>query len=60
MAGPDGKLITYLTRDDTLVPITQGMELDGGFKVESIGDTEIVVNYVPLDTRTVIDTRAAE
>jgi hypothetical protein len=60
MAGPDGVLITYLTRGDTLTPISQGMELEGDFRVSSIGDKELVVNYVPLNVTMIIDIRAAE
>lgn len=60
MIGPDGKPLAYLTRGDTLVQVKPGEALDGAYRIEKMDDVEIVVVYVPLDERTVINIRSAE
>ncbi len=60
MIGPDGKPLTYLTRGDTLVQVKPGEALDGAYRIEKMDDVEIVVVYVPLDERTVINIRSVE
>lgn len=60
MIGPDGKPLTYLTRGDTLVQVKPGEALDSAYRIERMDEVEIVVVYVPLDERTVINIRSAE
>lgn len=53
------KNVTYLSRDDALIPIRQGEVLDNAFRIDEIGATQIVVTYLPLDEKISIAIRAA-
>jgi len=44
----DGKLQVFLAKDDVVVPIRQGDTLDGAYRVESIGEAQITLLYLPL------------
>ncbi len=60
MLGVDGKLVTYLTRGDVIVPIQLHQMLDGDYRVDVLNDNELVIHYVPLDEKIRISVRSAE
>lgn len=60
MLGVDGKLVTYLTRGDAIVPIQLHQVLDGDYRVDVLNDNELVIHYVPLDEKIHISVRSAE
>lgn len=51
MVAQGGSEQLLLARDDRVFPVTQGEILDGGYRVESISDDEIVLLYLPLNAR---------
>lgn len=59
MANVDGKLVTYLTRDDALVAVSEKQMLDTDYRVDSMTETQIVVMYLPLQEKTVISTQSS-
>ncbi len=44
----DGKLQVFLSKGDIPIPIKQGEILDGAYRVESIGEKNITLVYLPL------------
>jgi hypothetical protein len=46
---PDGKPQVFLSRNDSVVPITEGTELDGGYRVESISAEEVLIRHRSSD-----------
>lgn len=42
------RLSVLLSKGDTVFPIQQGETLDGAYRVESIGETQITLIYLPL------------
>ncbi len=44
----EGKLQVFLAKGDEVVPIRQGETLDGAYRVESIGEAQITLLYLPL------------
>ncbi|HYD82128.1 MAG TPA: hypothetical protein VEC06_20170 [Paucimonas sp.] len=59
MVGVDGKLVTYLTRNDELIPIREQDVLDNAYRIDSIGDTQIVVTYLPLEEKAIVPAQPA-
>jgi hypothetical protein len=45
MRGPDGQTTVYLSNQDRLIPIAEGTELEGGYRVETIGASEILIKH---------------
>lgn len=43
-----GRLSVLLSKGDTVFPIKEGQTLDGAYRVESIGETQITLTYLPL------------
>jgi hypothetical protein len=44
----DGHLFVFLAKGDTVVTVKQGDTIDGVYRVESIGETEVALTYLPL------------
>jgi hypothetical protein len=59
MVDIDGKMATYLTRADVLIPIRAQEILDSVYQIEVMSDTQIVINYLPLNEKAVITIPAA-
>jgi hypothetical protein len=45
----DGKLQFFLSRDEGVIPITEGDMLDGTYRIESISGDRITLVYLPLN-----------
>ncbi len=43
-----GRQSVLLAKGDMVFPISEGETLDGGYRVESIGDTQVTLTYLPL------------
>ncbi len=43
-----GQQLVLLAKGDMLFPVTEGETLDGAYRVESIGETQVVLTYLPL------------
>ena len=43
-----GQPSVLLAKGDTVFPVTEGETLDGAYRVESVGETEITLMYLPL------------
>jgi hypothetical protein len=50
IVGPDGQLITLLTRTGEPVAVSEGVSLDDGYVVESVGAEAVRLVYPPLGT----------
>jgi len=50
----DGKLQVLLANGDAVIPVQQGDTIDGGYRVESIGEDQITLIYLPLRKKEVI------
>jgi hypothetical protein len=44
----DGHLFVFLAKGDTVITVKQGDTIDGVYRVESIGETEVALTYLPL------------
>jgi len=44
----DGKLQVFLSKGDATIPVREGETLDGAYRVESIGEDQITLVYLPL------------
>jgi hypothetical protein len=56
----DGTKTTYLQRGDELIAIKDKQLLDANYRVESIDEKQIVIMYLPLAEKTVMNTQTAE
>lgn len=54
MVDINGNTITYLYRDDALIPIHPQQLLDNSYRIEAVTETQIVMTYVPLEEKIVI------
>jgi hypothetical protein len=54
LTGPTDQRVTYLMRDNRLIAVEPGMELDGGYRIESVSEAAIVVVFVPLGQKTTL------
>src|SRR3989441_3710806 len=43
-----GRQLVLLAKGDMVFPIKEGETLDGGYRVESIGETQVTLTYLPL------------
>lgn len=50
----DGKLQVLLAKGDAVIPVRVGESIDGGYRVESIGEDQITLIYLPLGKKEVI------
>jgi hypothetical protein len=44
----DGQLFVFLAKGDTVMTVKQGDTIDGVYRVESVGETEVALTYLPL------------
>jgi hypothetical protein len=44
----DGHLFVFLAKGDTVITVKQGDTIDGVYRVESVGETEVALTYLPL------------
>lgn len=51
LAYPEGKLIIYLTKADTVYAVSAGDIVDSDYRLEAVSDAELVFLYVPLKTQ---------
>lgn len=56
---PDEKAVVYLARGDRMLTATEGDVLDQVYRVESLGESEIVFTYIPLAQKQVLRIDAA-
>lgn len=59
MIDTEGKLATYLTRDDVLIPIHASEVLGNLYRIDALSEDQIVISYLPLDEKVIITTRSA-
>ena len=50
----DGKLQVLLATGNKIVPAREGETLEGGYRIDSIGDDQITLTYLPLRKKQVI------
>ena len=50
----DGKLEVFLSKGDSVVAVQQGETIEGGYRVESIGEEQITLTYLPLGKKETI------
>jgi hypothetical protein len=51
---PDGKLIVYLTKGETVYTASTGDTVDTNYRLESVGEGQLVFTYLPLKTQQVL------
>jgi len=51
MTGIDGKPVTYLARDNEIIPVHEKQVLDNVYRVEAVGEGAILLRYLPLDEK---------
>ncbi len=59
MVDVNGKLVTYLTRNNMLIPIHSKETLDNEYHIDSLSDSQIVITYLPLKEKTTITIKSA-
>lgn len=50
----DGKLQVLLAKGDAVIPVQEGETIDGEYRVDSIGEDQITLTYLPLKKKEVI------
>lgn len=50
----DGKLQVLLETGDTVITVREGETIDGGYRVDSIGEDQITLTYLPLKKKEVV------
>lgn len=51
---PDEKTVVYLARGDRMVTATEGEVIDQIYRVESLGESEIVLTFMPLGQKQIL------
>jgi hypothetical protein len=49
LRGPDGQVALYLAREAELIPIQEGTELQGDYRVEKISTVDILIRHAPTN-----------
>lgn len=60
MTAPDGTAPVFLAKDNQIVPIKVGDTLDGTYKVESVTDGQIVLVFLPIGEKVLINLPSAQ
>ena len=60
MVDVHGKQLTYLSRDEGLIPVNEQQILDNVYRIDAIREREISVTYLPLNEKTVIPAGSAQ
>lgn len=50
----NGRLQVFLAKGDTIIPISPGETIEGGYRVEAIDERQITLKYLPLEQDQVI------
>lgn len=59
MTAPDGSAVVYVMQGSTTVPISVGMTLQNGYRVDEIKQDAIHLSFAPLNTKTQLALPAA-
>ncbi len=59
MVDVNGKTLTFLIRDGSLVPVQQGEVLDGSYRIDAASDTQLMVTYLPLNEQSTLTLQSA-
>jgi hypothetical protein len=59
MVSVDGKKLTFLIRDGSLVPVQQGEVIDGSYRIDAASDTQLMVTYLPLNEQSTLTLQSA-
>lgn len=59
MVGVDGKTLTFLSRDNALVPIKVGSVLDEVYRIDAMSGKQISLTYLPLNEQISIPMQSA-
>jgi hypothetical protein len=59
MVDVNGKTLTFLIRDGSLVPVQQGEVIDGNYRIDAANDTQLQVTYLPLNEQTTLTLQSA-
>ena len=54
MISVDGQPLTFLVRDDRLIPVRQGDILDDIYRIDSINDAQIQFTYLPFNEQSTL------
>ena len=60
MVDIQGKAITYLTREGELIAIKEQQLLDNVYRIDSIGQQQITLTYLPLNEKAQISVQSAQ
>ena len=60
MTDMDGKSLTFLTNTRDLISVKEKQTIDNVFEIESISETQLVINYLPLHEKQTIFLQTAE
>lgn len=56
MLEDDGHVVVYLTQGTRVYSVSQGDTLDGIYRLESVASNQLVLTYLPLDTKQILNT----
>jgi hypothetical protein len=59
MVGVDGATLTFLSRDNALVPVKVASVLDEMYRIDAITDKQILLTYLPLNEQISIPMQSA-
>lgn len=51
----DGKTVVFLTRQDQVFTVTAGDTVAGNYRIEEVGTETVVITYLPLQERQVLN-----
>lgn len=56
MLEEDGHVVVYLTQGASVYSVSQGDTLDGTYRLERVASNQLVLTYLPLDTKQILNT----
>jgi hypothetical protein len=59
MVDVEGHTLTFLMRDGMLVPVKAAQVLDQTYRIDSVGDKQINVTYLPLNEQSTVSVQTA-
>jgi hypothetical protein len=59
MTTTEGQTLTFLSRDEALVPVKVAAVLDGTYRVDAISDKQVLLTYLPLNEQMVVQAQSA-
>jgi hypothetical protein len=54
MIAVDGKTLTYLIREGSLLQVQAGEVIDGAYRIDAASDTQLQVTYLPLNEQSTL------